>query len=51
MWTDMGRQAYLIYQGAVAEGASEKDAVKIVTAFYAGVFRGSTPLTDDEDSP
>jgi hypothetical protein len=47
MWKDTGRQAYLIMQGAMEEGASLKEAVTVMTAFYAGLFKGVMPETDD----
>ena len=47
-WMDFGRQAYFIYQGALEEGASEADAMKMTVAFYAGMFRGVLPPSDPE---
>lgn len=41
---DFGKQGFHIYQGAIEEGATPNEALRIVTAFYAGMFRG---LTDD----
>lgn len=41
MWMSFGRQALLIYRGALEEGATEAEARVMVIAFYAGMFRGS----------
>ena len=45
-WMDFGRQALLLYRGAKDEGASDHEAMLMVTAFYAGMFKGSR----DDDS-
>lgn len=49
MWMDMGRQAYLIYKGAIEEGASITEAMKIVQAFYAGMFKGAKSEDDEAE--
>jgi hypothetical protein len=40
-WMDFGKQALLIYRGAIEEGATTKEAQMAVAAFYEGMFRGS----------
>lgn len=48
-WIDFGRQAYLIFLGAQEEGASEPDAIKMVSAFYKGMFVGAAEANQDEE--
>lgn len=39
-WMDFGRQALLIFRGAKEEDATDTEAMLMVTAFYAGMFKG-----------
>lgn len=41
-WTDMGKQAYLVYKGAREAGASIREAKMIVREFHAGIIHGAT---------
>lgn len=39
-WMDFGKQAYWIHRGAMEEGATDREAVMMVVAFYTGMFKG-----------
>lgn len=47
-WMDFGRQGYFIIKGAMEEGATLSEAMKVATAFYAGMFKGAKDDQSDE---
>ncbi len=54
-WTDFGRQAIFVFQGAREEGASNKMAWDAVQAFFSGMFEGTARANnlvnkEDEDN-
>lgn len=48
-WKDLGKQAFLVMQGAMEEGATAEEATTILMAFYAGMFKGVQKDDDKEE--
>lgn len=44
---DLGAMAWRVYEGATNDGANHFQALQIVTAYFAGMFKGS--MKDDTE--
>ena len=50
-FTDIGKSAYLMLRGALDEGASLKEAIGVVAAWFEGMFRANAEDTDESETP
>lgn len=46
---DFGKMGFLIYRGAVAEGATLEEAFRVTSAYFRGLVGGSLDGPTDKD--
>jgi hypothetical protein len=46
-----GRMAYQVYLGAIEEGASPREAIRVTSAWFRGMLGADVPPDEDEDKP
>lgn len=47
---DIGRSGYLMLKGAMAEGASFREAMAVVSAWFQGMFASASGTEEDEEA-